>query len=67
MAVVGVAVAQVGVGESPKLRIGRHSFGVPNRKSGILLMVWMKREIAGPTRKVLIPLQPQHKDPYRHQ
>ena len=58
MAVVGVAVAQVGVGESQKKRIERHHFGVPNRKSGILLMVRIKRKIASPTRKVLAALIP---------
>ena len=70
MAVVGVAVAQVGVGESQKKRIERHHFGVPKRKSGILLMVRIKRKIASPTRKVLaalILLYPQYKVLYRHQ
>ena len=51
MAVVGVGVAQVGVGESQKKRIERHHFGVPKRKSGILLMVRIKRKIVRIKRK----------------
>ena len=69
MAVVGVGVAQVGVGESQKKRIERHHFGVPNREYGILLLVGLKKEITSSTRKVattLIPLLPQYKVSYRH-